>query len=315
MFALSETVETATESAVIRLASATRPVAARRRVKTFGTSRFGGRVDGFSRGRPDRRRRVALPGLRVASTLRPLRRRGGALRRSFSAFPRRDNVGTKRPTGVRREPNNRRERRRRRRRDNARTPLRRRRGRRRRSRNRVGARLPGRRRRPTSRNARGTAKNAPRNRGRKGILGTLIDFGCKNGAGEGNASRAGAGFSGKTGLDSAKKKRVLISMTKPAKRLPPTALRTTARSGKFRRNERGKCRRRNDKRQYNGSAARFQGFLRIFSLFSPILRGSAARSWANRRFGETLRLATAANAAVFAGRKGGAALSNGREGV
>jgi len=138
---------------------------------------------------------------------------------------------------------------------------------------------------------------------------------AENGVGEGNWSRARAGFSGKTGLDSAKKKRVLILMTKPAKRSAKRRSERGAASGKFRRSEREKRRRQNNKRQYNGSAARFQGFSRIFSLFSPILRGSTAGSRATRRFGETLRFATAAGAAVFAGRKGGAALSNGREGV
>ncbi len=205
MFALSETVETATGSAVIRLASATRPVGARRRVKTFETSRFGERGAGFSRGRPDRRRRVALPVSRVASTLRSLRRRGGALRRSLAGVPRRDSGGTKRTTATRRGPNNRRERLRRRRRDNARTLLRRTPERRRRSRNRVGATLPERRRRPTSRNARGRAKNAPRNRGRKGILGTLIDFGCGNDAGRGRVASGNADFRGKRGSTRRKK--------------------------------------------------------------------------------------------------------------
>lgn len=180
MFALLGTVETATGSAVIRLGTArpaTRPVAARRRAKTFETSRFGGRVGGFSRGRPGRRRsRFALPNFRIESTLRLLRRRGGGLRRSFAEVRRRGKRGTKRPTGARPGPNNRRERLRRRRRGNERTPLRRTPERRRRSRNRVGATLPERRRRPTSRNARGTAKNAPRNRCRKGILGTSVDF-------------------------------------------------------------------------------------------------------------------------------------------
>lgn len=163
-------------AATARTGGAITPASARNRAKTFGTSRFDGRDGEFLRDRPGRRRPSA-------PSLRNLPKRVGELRRSSRASPRRDNAGTKRPTAFRREPNNRPERPLRRRRDNGRTPLQGRRERRRRSRNRVGATLPERLRRPTSRNGGETAKNAPRNRGRKGILGTSVDFGCENGVG------------------------------------------------------------------------------------------------------------------------------------
>lgn len=226
MFALSESVETATGNAVIRLGTATRPVGARRRVKTFETSRFGGRGGGFSRGRPGRRRRIALPSLRIASTLRLLWRRGGALRRSFAEARRRGKRGTKRTTAARPGPNNRRERLRRRRRDNARTPLRRTPERRRRSRNRDGATLPERLRRPTFRNARGTAKNAPRNRGRKGILGTSVDFLARKTASAKGARRERSRICGENGTRLGEKKARININDKTGETVGETALRT-----------------------------------------------------------------------------------------
>ena len=110
-------------------------------------------------------------------------------------------------------------------------------------------------------------------------------------SGDGRASAEAPVVEAENGASTRRQRRVLIIRAKSAQKAESTSDGGEKRvaASRISDGERAKRRRRNDKRQYNGSAARFQGFSRIFSLFSPILRSSTARRRTTGRFGETLR--------------------------